>query len=360
MLVELTVNWTYLTTPVVPFPAIVYWRLKGGTSYSNVNVADGTTATITTINDSSTTLNTTCILEYEGYVIPLCFVGDATDCNPFLSDGVTLNPACSTSNRSYWDATVDATNNQSCRGVEVSCTKSGVYAIHAVDPDLMFQQTYLNGVDGVPNVIITNQGIGNGFSAIAFDYDAFTGYILQDCWIVTQGQNYNSTPTITLSPSDTGEVIVMEVTMACNDFTYKDCKSGTQTSGQVLLGESRTVCMPNFEYSGFTPTATNSVFEKSLGGCCTGNGKKYTLTFTSPDPAAYPKVDYTYVTANTLGTAQTSATLFHGVPYTTSNCIVIGSFAAITPSPEIPCQTDSETNAWLFNNHVLISNPVDC
>lgn len=359
MLVELTVSWDYTTTPPNPFPARVYWRLKGATSYSIQNVANGTTTTITTINDSAATLNTPCDLEYEGYVIPECFVGTATDCNPYLSDGITPNPACTTSDRSYWNDTVDATNEQACRGVTVSCESSGVYAIHAVNQTQFFAQQW--AAPG-PVVLVSGGAPGAGFSAIPAPgaYNSTTGFMVKDCWTVTQGNGYTTAPTVILSRSNAGVDVAMEVTMACNDFTYQDCKSGTQTSGQILLGESRVVCMPNFEYSGFTPTATNSVFEKSLGGCCTGNGKRYTLTFTSPNPALYSMVDYAYTGASTMGSAQTVQTIYHGVPYTTSNCIVIDSFAAFTPSPEVTCETDSETNAWLFNNYVVITPGVDC
>jgi len=360
MLVELTVNWAYASTPVDPFPTRVYWRLKGSTNYSLQNVANGTTTTITTINNTSSTLSTACDLEYEGYVIPECYIDDPTNCDPYLADGITVNPACPTTNRSYWTATIDATDLQACRGVEVSCESCGVYAIHAVDPELMFAQTYT--IDGFPIIEISDEGTGTGFSAIArLDaYDDFTCQIIKDCWTITQGNSYTTTPTIKIAASDDGIEIPMIVTMACNDFTYEDCKSGTQLSGQVLLGESRTVCMPEFKYSSFTPTADNSVFEKSLNGCCTGNGKKYTLTFTSPDPVAYPTVDYTYLGAVVNGSAQTENTLYHGVPYTTSNCIVIGSIKAFTPSPEVACQTESEINIWLFNNHVLITPGADC
>lgn len=360
MLVELTVSWAYTTTPPNPFPVRVYWRLKGTTSYSLQNVANGTTTTITTINNSAATLDTPCDLEYEGYVIPECFVGTATDCDPYLSDGITPNPACTTSDRSYWNDTVDATNEQTCRGVTVSCESCGVYAIHAVDPELMFAQTYT--IDGFPIIEISDEGTGIGFSAIArLDaYDDFTCQIIKDCWTITQGSGYTTTPTIKIAASDDGIEIPMIVTMACNDFDYEDCKSGEQTSGQVLLGESKTVCMQEFKYSSFTPTADNSVFEKSLAGCCSGNGEKFTLTFTSPDPVAFPSVVYTYLGATPGGGAQVEATLYHGVPVVVSNCTVIGSLTAYTPSPEVACQTDTETNIWLFNNHVAISSITSC
>ena len=366
MLVELTVNWAYASTPVVPFPARIYWRLKGNTSYSIQDVGDGTTTTITTINDSSTTLTTACSLEYEGYVIPLCFVDTATDCAPFLYDRDTglesPNPSCPTTDRSYWDATIDATNNQSCRGVTVSCTKSGVYAIHAVDPDLMSAQTYTN--DGFPTIVATGGGSGFGFGAMinASAYDDVNCVITKDCWIVTQGSNYNTPPTVKIAASDDGIEIPMIVTMACNDFLYSGCKvaQGTLKSGEILLGESKVVCMTNEEYDKFTPSATNSVFEDSLGGCCTGNGKKYTLTFTSPNPVLYPTVYYTYTVATTSDQGQSVEPLYHGVPYQTSNCCVDGSVTAYGITPNVACSTDFETNIWLFNNHVTVVPFADC
>lgn len=359
MLVELTVNWAYTTTPASPFPSRVYWRLKGATSYSLQNVANGTTTTITTITNSQDTLDTPCTLEYEGYVIPECFINDPTNCDPYLADGVTVNSACPTTNRSYWTATIDATTNQTCRGVEVNCVKSGVYAIHAADQDALFTEVWANPG---PTVLATGGAPGTGFAAIPAPgaYNSTTGRMEKDCWVITQGNNYPSAPTVTLSRSNGGVDISMIVTMACNDFDYNDCKSGAQTSGQVLLGESKIVCMPFEDYSTFVPSAVNSIFEKSLGGCCSGNGERFTLTFTSPDPAAYPSVVYTYLGATPGGGAQTESTLLHGVPQVVSNCTVIGSLTAYTPSPEVACQTDSETNIWLFNNHVVISNITSC
>lgn len=359
MLVELTVNWAYTTTPASPFPSRVYWRLKGATSYSLQSVADGTTTTITTITNSQDTLDTPCILEYEGYVIPECFVGTATDCNPYLADGVTVNSACPTTNRSYWTATINATTNQSCRGVEVNCVKSGVYAIHAADQDALFTEVWANPG---PTVSATGGAPGSGFGAVPAPgaYNSTTGRMEKDCWVITQGNNYPSAPTVTLSRSNGGVDISMIVTMACNDFTYTDCKSGAQTSGQVLLGESKTVCMPFDDYSTFVPSAVNSIFEKSLGGCCSGNGQRFTFLFTSPDPVAYPSVVFSYLTSSPGGGAQTEAMLNHGVPYTPTNCIGLGSISAYTPDTVIACKTDTQTNIWLFNNHVLITPGAVC
>lgn len=358
MNVELTINWTFLTTPPTPFAMTVFWRVKGSTSaYTPVNVANGEggTVTITTISNTTDTINTACTLEYEGYIIPDCFIGGATDCNPYLADLVSPNPACPTTNRDYWEASINATDQQNCRGVEVTCTESGVISVHLEDPSALETNTWLLAPGGIPDLVLP---VGCSFYAIPNSYNSVTGYITDDCWIIdTPGDNVSVPPVVTLIESDQGNILPLVLTLGCNSFLYSTCTTNNKQSGNILVGESRILCLNAKFYDDglFEPIADNSVFEHSLSGCCTGNGRKYVLTFNNPDPANFSTVTFVYsIAGSTAQGEQYTHSLTDGVPYTTT-CTVEGSIAAAyISSGTLLCETDYATNAWLFDNYVTI------
>ena len=363
MNVELTINWTFLTTPPTPFAMTVFWRVKGSTSaYTPVNVANGEggTVTITTISNTTDTINTACTLEYEGYIIPDCFIGGATDCNRYLPDGITLNSACPVSDRDYWEATIDATDEQSCRGVEVNCIRSGALTAHLVDPSALETNTWLDA--GYPDIIVTDENTGSGFYAYPNTYNAGTGEISGDCWVVDPGSNYTTAPTAFLVTSDQGNDLELVVTMGCNNFTYTNCRTNIKPSGNIMLGDSRTLCINAQFYvdEPFDPVADDSVFEHSLLGCCTGNGRSYTLTFNTPDALLYSTVTFAYNIANTTEQGQQYTHVLNNTTPFTTVCIVEGSIVAAYLTGGLACQADNITNAWLFDEYVTIVDNGPC
>lgn len=362
MNVELTINWQFLSTPPALYAVTVFWRIKGSTAaYTSTSVANGESGTIniTTIANSGDTINTACILEYEGYIIPNCFIGTATDCNPFLPDLVSPNPACTLSNRDYWEASVDATDKQSCRGVEVTCVKSGVISVHLVDPSQLLTNTWLNAPGGIPDLVLP---VGTSFYATPNNYNSVTGKIIGDCWIInTPGSNVTIPPVVTLIESDQGNILPLVITLGCNNFNYSNCASTFTTSGNILVGETRTVCIDEKAIASFEPEADNSEFSHTLLGCCTGNGRTYTLTFNNPDVANYSTVTFLYgIANNTAQGAQFTHPLTDGIPYTTT-CIVQDSIAAAyITAGTLLCETDFTTNIWLFENYVTIVDNGPC
>ena len=361
MIVELTLNWTFLATPPSPYAMTAFWRVKGSTSpYTSSSISNGQDGTINivTISNSTDTIITACTLEYEGYIIPDCFIGGATDCNPFLTDGVTPNPACTVTDREYWEATVDAIDQQSCRGVEVTCTGSGALSVHLLDPTQLDTNTWAS----FPDIIVTDENTGSAFYAYPNSYNPGTGEINGDCWTFDPGNNYSYAPTAFLVTSDQGKDLELVVTMGCNNFTYFNCLTNAKPSGNILLGETRTLCVNAKFYvdEPFNPVADDSVFTHALSGCCTGNGHKYTLTFNSPDALLYSTVTFAYNIANTTEQGQQyTHTLNNTTPFTTV-CIAEGSIVAAFLTGGVVCQTDNSTNAWLFDDYVTIVDNGPC
>jgi len=364
MLVSLTVNWAYATTPPSPFPVTVYWREKGSTGAYNLQpVATGTSITITTISNASDTLNSACTLEYEGYVIPNCFIDGATDCFAFLDDLVSPNLDCPDGQRSRWSASVPALSYQACRGVKVTCESSGVLSAHILDPNGTLKNATwdLNG-GFYPDTVVTNQNTGGGFDAVVTVNPVAGAITNPQCLTVTSGSGYTTAPIANLAPSQQGYVYQLELTMGCREFTYQDCQTNGQDSGHILLNDFRTICLPADEFDGFDPQATNAVFSKEQIGCCSGNGRYYKLTFSNPDPTWYSNVTFAYALPNSTNPGEQWSqvrSLSNSVPFEV--CAVEGSLVSYGPEPGgLVCKTDYQTNAFLFENHVLIEDLGPC
>ena len=364
MLIELQLNWTFLTTPSNPQAVTAYWRVAGSTgAYTPSSISNGQdgSMTITTLNDTSSTITTACTLQYEGYIIPDCFIGTATDCSPFLysHDGLeSPNPACTYTDRIYWTASIDATDKQGCRGVSVSCTKSGVLSARISNPANMKLATW----DDVPNIIVTDSNTGSGFNAIPHFMVGPGGIInlTENCFTVTPGSLYSYAPTAVLETSNEGYIFALELTMGCQTFTYSNCKSAPKNSGNILLGDSNVICMLDSAYDAFAPVASSSTFEKSKLGCCTGNGRKYRLTWSNPSPSLYPGVTIAFSLANTTNPGdQQFYTITNSTPYVITCCAEDSIVAYRSPTGNITCSTDRETNAWLFD-HLLIEDLGPC
>ena len=341
MIVELNLDWTYPTTPTSPYPVTIYWKRVGLTSYSTFNMNDASvgTATITTVLTYTDYITTDCNLEYEGYIIPNCFIGSLTDCDP---DG----PSCPSSNRVYWTATVDATEHQACRSISATCDEGGVIGLN-IDPATLSAQTYTLE----PTLNITG-GDGVGFTA-TLTYDSGTQKVT-GFTITNPGSGYTTLPTVEISPSDTPVTLELDVVVGCDTFEYTCCADGDSYVGFVNVGESVQFCVKPAETTldPFVPGVANTIGDYSfiVEGCCTGGSgtTRYQLTFTSPNSTLYPFLDVYYSEPGGKACVE-GIRLLNGISATV--CAITGTLTAASASVTIP-SSDLGDNNWLFSNYL--------
>lgn len=128
MLITLDVNWTFATPPTTtPYPVDIYYRLVGTTTYTTTTISNGESGfgSFTIVNDTSDTIfnrDLPCVLEYEGYVVPVCAANAVDQRFPFTTA-----------------VTEDITDYMQCRGVEAECIAGGILAILPdQNPSLIF------------------------------------------------------------------------------------------------------------------------------------------------------------------------------------------------------------------------------
>lgn len=149
MLITLDVTWGFAIPPTTtPYPVDIYYRLVGTTTYTTTTISNGESGSgsFTIVNDTADTISNRdlpCVLEYEGYVVPVCAANAVDQRFPFTTT-----------------ITEDITDYMQCRGVQAECTAGGILAILPdQDPSLIFSTD--------PSVIPTIQNFsGAGNSAL--------------------------------------------------------------------------------------------------------------------------------------------------------------------------------------------------
>jgi hypothetical protein len=153
MIIELDINWTFTTPlPVTPYPIDIYYRLVGETVYTVTSISNGESesATITVLSDTSNTISNrdiSCILDYEGYVVPVCANNAVGERVPFST------------------VEEDLTDLMQCRQIRGTCDAGGVFSI-IPDPNPLLIFSTDGSVEPELNYI---SGSGNATSIPAID-----------------------------------------------------------------------------------------------------------------------------------------------------------------------------------------------
>ena len=193
MIIQINIDYTLAAAPPPAYQLFFYYRKVGDISYTQSTLSTPSisgTHTITIVSnmdDVIQDINYPCSLEYEGYMIPSCFVGTPEE----TSEKVDFT---------FSVPVTSLTDYQICRGIDATCTTGAVVGVRILDdPD-----TY-------------------SISAIHWDAALFT----PPTWILVTGSgDVNNLPTFGQNDNVGGDGIIM-------DYTYGGTSSvpnGTNVS----------------------------------------------------------------------------------------------------------------------------------
>jgi hypothetical protein len=320
MLIELNVDYTLAAAPPPSFQLFFYWREVGASTYTLQtlnNPGSSGTATITIINNSNgviTDPNTACSLEYEGYMIPSCFVGTPSE----ESEKVDFT---------FSVPITSLTDYMECRGIDATCTTGAIVGfkvlndpdtydvsqIH-IDPTLFIPPTWiLVSGSGDPNNLPTfgnNNAVGGDGILMGFNFNgtissganvslknnSFFLPVFQDIVpvrtnseAISTNNGFDSSTVVKLELlNNDGDTIQLDVELiiACGAVSpvfYCGDPLLPRKSSYTPLGQTTRYCLFNKNGNsepGFEEAAFQELYTTDQYTCCqTTECRNYTITY---------------------------------------------------------------------------------